>query len=149
LSASPLATVKSTLSLLIARANWSRPSVLILDGLDALCGVEMEHVDTTRTRLVAEMMVSLFGPGQSTNLILPGVVVIATAKGEADVNPLLGGKHLFGEKVSLAGLNKDGRREVSRPLPSDVHPASADVSLPFLRFCRGSSTASWTLLRSS
>ena len=71
----------------------------------------MEHVDTTRTRLVAEMIVSLFGPGP-TNAILPGVVVIATAKGEADVNSLLGTKHLFGEKVSLGGLNKEGRREV-------------------------------------
>ncbi|KAL7412756.1 P-loop containing nucleoside triphosphate hydrolase protein [Mrakia frigida] len=110
LSSSPIATIKSTLQLLIAKANWSRPSVMILDGLDGLCGPEMEHVDTTRTRLIAELLISLLGP--STNTFLPGVVVIATAKGEADVNPLLGGKHLFGEKVSLGGLAKEGRREV-------------------------------------
>ena len=128
LSLLPLATIHSTLSTLIARANYSRPSTIILDGLDALCGPEMEHVDTTRTRLIAEMLVSLFGPG-ARNGLKDGVVVIATAKGEAEVNPLLAGKHVFGDKVSLGGLDKEGRREVSRPGP----PCPSRLSARFNR----------------
>lgn len=37
-----IGTVKEKLKELVDRADWHRPSVLILDGLDALCPAEIE-----------------------------------------------------------------------------------------------------------
>lgn len=37
-----IGTVKEKLKEFVDRANWHRPSVLILDGLDALCAAEIE-----------------------------------------------------------------------------------------------------------
>ena len=42
LAASPVPAVKEELKRVIAKANWHRPSVLILDDLDILCSAELE-----------------------------------------------------------------------------------------------------------
>ncbi|CDZ96687.1 AAA-type ATPase [Phaffia rhodozyma] len=107
--------IKEEFIKLVRKANWLRPSCLVLDGLDALCGVELEHMDTTRPRQIAEFMVSILEPSSASSeggRLKDGVVVIATANSALDVHPLLSAKHVFSGRVGIHSLTKDERKEV-------------------------------------
>jgi hypothetical protein len=124
----------------IKDVNENRPSVLVLDGVENLAGVDMpvrcfspsrrrnapllknkfpsasvQNTDSSRTTQIAELLVSFLHPDGTT--FLPGTVVICTAKASSDIHPLLSGKHVFGCTIGLKGLGKEGRREVRSPNP--------------------------------
>lgn len=49
---------------------------------------------------MTEHLISLLSPASTSNVFQRGVVVIAVAKGTADLHPLLSTKHVFGERIT-------------------------------------------------
>lgn len=52
--------------------------------------------------------------------------MVAIAKGSADLHPLLATKHVFGERVAVGALDKDGRRDVSLINPRSHRQGDGD-----------------------
>jgi peroxin-1 len=106
-------TIKTLLNYWFRKAAWHRPAILILDNLEKLVGVEVEHADSFRTRHITELFVSLFSA--SARAAAPnsrGVVLLATAASAAALHPVVNGAHLFEEVVSVKAPNKGARKEV-------------------------------------
>ncbi|KAJ1024779.1 hypothetical protein NDA16_002819 [Ustilago loliicola] len=91
-------------------AAWKAPSLLILDNIDRIIPAEMEHVDSQRSRQLAEAFVARLRDCVKSF----GVFVIATAQGGSSVHSLLNSSHLWLDTVQLKPPGKEGRREVLR-----------------------------------
>ncbi|EJT96675.1 AAA-domain-containing protein [Dacryopinax primogenitus] len=89
-------------------AAWRRPSVLVLDNIDKTVMAEVEHVDPTRARTIAELFVSLLGPESRP----AGVAVLATCEGAHAVHNLLSESHLFGAVFTIPTPDMKSRQEI-------------------------------------
>ncbi|KAJ7188574.1 P-loop containing nucleoside triphosphate hydrolase protein [Mycena filopes] len=95
------------------KAAWHRPAVLILDNLEKIVGVEVEHADSFRTRQITELFIALYSA--SARFAAPnsrGIVLLATASSTAALHPLINGAHIFEEIVSVKAPNKSARKEI-------------------------------------
>ncbi|KAF7321379.1 putative peroxisomal biogenesis AAA ATPase pex1 [Mycena kentingensis (nom. inval.)] len=117
-STQPLPVVKALLAFWLEKAAWHRPSVLVLDNLEKLVGVEVEHTDSFRTRQIAEIFITLFSSSaRATHLNTRGVILIATAASPAALHPRLKRAHIFEESLSIPSPNKNARKEGSTLSP--------------------------------
>ncbi|KAJ1019075.1 hypothetical protein NDA18_006225 [Ustilago nuda] len=91
-------------------AAWKAPSLLILDNIDRIIPAEMEHVDSQRSRQLAEAFVARVRDCVKSF----GVFVIATAQGGSSVHGLLNSSHLWLDTVQLKPPGKEGRRQILR-----------------------------------
>ncbi|SNX86268.1 probable PEX1 - peroxisomal assembly protein -peroxin [Melanopsichium pennsylvanicum] len=89
-------------------AAWKAPSLLILDNIDRIIPAELEHVDSQRSRQLAEAFVSRV----RDTIKSFGVFIVATAQGGTSLNGLLNSSHLWLDEVKLKPPGKEGRREV-------------------------------------
>ncbi|KZV94281.1 AAA-domain-containing protein, partial [Exidia glandulosa HHB12029] len=108
---------------LLDRSRWSSPAVLVLDNLDVVVGAEVEHADSSRQRHLAELFLSLFKGSKG------GVAVIVTAKGTANLHPLLATSHLFGVHLGLKSPGREARREILATLISTHLSTSSHLEL--------------------
>lgn len=89
-------------------AAWKAPSLLILDNIDRIIPAEMEHVDSQRSRQLAEAFVARLRDCVKHF----GVFVIATAQGTTSVHSLLNSSHLWLDNLALKPPGKEGRRDI-------------------------------------
>lgn len=89
-------------------AAWKAPSLLILDNVDRIIPAEMEHVDSQRSRQLAEAFVARVRDCVKSF----GVFVVATAQGNTSIHGLLNSSHLWLDNLQLKPPGKEGRREI-------------------------------------
>lgn len=89
-------------------AAWKAPSLLVLDNVDRIIPAEMEHVDSQRSRQLAEAFVARIRDCVKSF----GVFVVATAQGSTSVHSLLNSSHLWLDNLQLKPPGKEGRREI-------------------------------------
>ncbi|KAF7362140.1 putative peroxisomal biogenesis AAA ATPase pex1 [Mycena venus] len=112
-AAQPVQMIKALLTHWAKKASWHRPAILILDNLEKLVGVEMEHADSFRTRHITEIFISLYSAAaRSAAPNSRGVVLLATASSTAALHPLVNGAHIFEDVVSVKAPNKNARKEI-------------------------------------
>ncbi|KAK9478227.1 P-loop containing nucleoside triphosphate hydrolase protein [Lipomyces japonicus] len=102
--------IKELMHRWIAEASWYAPSVLILEDLDKLIPEEVEHMDSTIARQLAELFT------QMTNLARQArnISVIATATSKESVHGLIISSHLIDEIVHLTTPDKTVRNQIMR-----------------------------------
>ncbi|KAJ7350362.1 P-loop containing nucleoside triphosphate hydrolase protein [Mycena albidolilacea] len=129
-AAQPVHTIKTLLNYWFRKAAWHRPAILILDNLEKLVGVEVEHADSFRTRHITELFVSLFSA--SARAAAPnsrGVVLLATAASAAALHPVVNGAHLFEEVVNVKAPNKGARKEILARIVHERLSAAREMQL--------------------
>ncbi|CBQ68793.1 probable PEX1-peroxisomal assembly protein-peroxin [Sporisorium reilianum SRZ2] len=89
-------------------AAWKAPSLLILDNIDRIIPAEMEHVDSQRSRQLAEAFVARVRDCVKSF----GVFVVATAQSSTSIHSLLNSSHLWLDNLQLKPPGKEGRREI-------------------------------------
>ncbi|KAJ7287329.1 P-loop containing nucleoside triphosphate hydrolase protein [Mycena rebaudengoi] len=112
-AAQPVPAVKALLGYWFKKAVWHWPAILILDNLDKLVGVELEHADSFRTRHITEIFLSLYS--SSARSVAPnsrGVILLATASSTATLHPLVNSAHIFAEVINVKSPNKNARKEI-------------------------------------
>ncbi|KAG9051589.1 Peroxisome biosynthesis protein pex1 [Tulasnella sp. UAMH 9824] len=118
-----VATMRNNFKTWLSVATWHRPTILVLDNLDRAVGPEVEHADSTRTKQIAEVFVSVFAPSRAP----AGVAILATCQSQSTLHPLLSSSHLFSSRLVLKAPNKDARRDILGRLIEDKL-ASSDMS---------------------
>ncbi|KAH9946561.1 AAA-domain-containing protein [Amylocystis lapponica] len=113
----PIPKIRQFLKYWMDKATWHRPCVLVLDNIEKLMGAELEHADSFRSRHIAELFLSVFGP--SSRSVAPnsnGVVLLAGAESQAALHPSLNSAHIFQEVVGLKPPRKDARKDIIEEL---------------------------------
>ncbi|KAJ3890822.1 P-loop containing nucleoside triphosphate hydrolase protein [Lentinula edodes] len=109
----PIPVVKLLFRYWLKTAIWHKPSILVLDNLHELLGIESEQSDSFRTRHVTELFLSMFSSSaRSASVNYRGIILLATAPSSAALHPLIGTAHVFEEVVNVTPPNKDARRDV-------------------------------------
>ncbi|KAJ3908233.1 P-loop containing nucleoside triphosphate hydrolase protein [Lentinula edodes] len=109
----PISVVKLLFRYWLKTAIWHKPSILVLDNLHELLGIESEQSDSFRTRHVTELFLSMFSSSaRSASVNYRGIILLATAPSSAALHPLIGTAHVFEEVVNVTPPNKDARRDV-------------------------------------
>lgn len=89
-------------------AAWKAPSLLILDNVDRIIPAELEHVDSQRSRQLAEAFVARVRDCVKNF----GVFVVATAQSNTSIHSLLNSSHLWLDNLQLKPPGKEGRRDI-------------------------------------
>ncbi|KAJ6495661.1 P-loop containing nucleoside triphosphate hydrolase protein [Mycena vitilis] len=129
-AAQPVQTIKALLGYWFKKAAWHRPAILILDNLEKLVGVELEHADSFRTRHITEIFISLYS--SSARSAAPnsrGVVLLATASSTAALHPLINGAHIFEDVVSVKSPNKNARKEILARIVQERLTVATDMQV--------------------
>ncbi|KAJ7647537.1 P-loop containing nucleoside triphosphate hydrolase protein [Roridomyces roridus] len=116
----PVSTVKALMEYWFKKAVWHRPAILILDNLDKLVGVELEHAESFRTRQITELFLALYS--KSCRAVVPnsrGLVLLATAVSSAALHPLVNRAHLFEDVVNVKAPSKSARKEILTRIVQD------------------------------
>ncbi|KIY53996.1 AAA-domain-containing protein [Fistulina hepatica ATCC 64428] len=109
----PVPQVKSLMQYWYDKARWHRPSILVLDNLDALISVELEHADSFRSRQLAAIFTAIFSSAaKSTSPDTRGMILLATASSSTSLHPILTQSHVFKATVHIRSLNRDSRKEI-------------------------------------
>lgn len=90
-------------------AAWHGPSLIFFDDLDRLIPAEVEHADSTRSRHLAELFVSM----ALTACQRHPIMMIATAQQQQSLHPALITHHIFSELNHLQPPGRDERKLVS------------------------------------
>ncbi|KAJ3522651.1 hypothetical protein NM688_g8845 [Phlebia brevispora] len=109
----PVPKVKALIKYWFDKAWWHKPTVVVLDNLDKLMSVELEHADSFRTRHITELFLIQFGSAE--RFAAPNaraIVLLASAESSATIHPRLNTAHLFKEVVHLKSPGKDARRDI-------------------------------------
>lgn len=104
-------------------AAWHGPSLIFFDDLDRLIPAEVEHADSTRSRHLAELFVSM----AMTACQRHPIMMMATAQQQQSLHPALITHHIFSE---LNHLQPPGRDE--RKLVKYIDTYKDDVNHDFL-----------------
>ncbi|KAK9245846.1 P-loop containing nucleoside triphosphate hydrolase protein [Lipomyces tetrasporus] len=100
--------IKDAIQKWFAEASWYSPSVVIFEDLDKLIPEEVEHMDSTRTRQLAEVFIQ----SAKATLDLRSASLLATASYKEGVHSLLVTSHIFDEWVHLKAPDKSIRKEI-------------------------------------
>jgi peroxin-1 len=95
-------------------AAWHSPCVMFFDDLDRLVPAEVEHADSTRTRHLAELFVSMARIACQRH----DIMLIATSQQQQSVHTALITHHIFSELCHLNPPNRDERKLVRFPKQS-------------------------------
>lgn len=90
-------------------AAWHGPSLIFFDDLDRLIPAEVEHADSTRSRHLAELFVSMAQIACQRHPIM----MMATAQQQQSLHPALITHHIFSELKHLQPPNRDERKLVN------------------------------------
>jgi peroxin-1 len=93
-------------------AHSNSGAILMLDNLDKVLIGEVENVDPTRARTMAECFVQVFSQNGTGNAI-----VLGTALSNTSLHKLLVEKHFWNETLSVKPPGKGERSDVSTRLP--------------------------------
>ncbi|KAF7969113.1 hypothetical protein HWV62_28272 [Athelia sp. TMB] len=117
----PVQTLKALFKYWWAVVAWHRPSVLVLDNVDKLMGVELEHADSFRTRHLTELFVALYSASaRSAAPNTRGIVVIGTAQSQAALHSLLSSAHVFSEIVGILARIVESRLDLANDIKPDL-----------------------------
>ncbi|CEP16460.1 hypothetical protein [Parasitella parasitica] len=108
-------------------AAWHGPSLLFFDDLDRLIPAEVEHADSTRSRHLAELFVSL----ALTACHRHPIMLMATAQQQQSLHPALITHHIFSELKHLQPPNRDERKLIMQAIMSHGPTVLAE-SLPHI-----------------
>ncbi|KAJ7745492.1 P-loop containing nucleoside triphosphate hydrolase protein [Mycena maculata] len=129
-AAQPVPAIKALLGYWFKKAAWHRPAVLILDNLEKLVGVEVEHADSFRTRHITEIFLALYSKSaRSVAANSRGVVLLATASSTAALHPLVNGAHIFEDVVNVTAPNKNARKEILARIVQERLGAAREMQL--------------------
>lgn len=113
-------------------------AVLMLDNLDKVLIAEVENVDPTRARTIAECFVQMMSASSdaSASSVAPSVV-LATASSSTSLHKLLMEKHVWSDSIAIKPPGKTERGEilahlVSRKATAKDSGLEADASLNFV-----------------
>ncbi|TFY82022.1 hypothetical protein EWM64_g1986 [Hericium alpestre] len=113
----PISTIQQQFRYWLDKALWHRPSVLLFDNMDKLLSAEVEHADSSRTRHLANLFVSLFSSmAHDISRDTTGVIMLATAESLAALHPLLNTLHVFKEVFHLRPPDRKARKEIMNHL---------------------------------
>lgn len=101
-------------------AAFAGGAVLMLDNLDKVLIAEVENVDPTRARTLAECFVqALLAPSSQAGFgPSPGTVILATANSSSSLHKLLAEKHAWSESIGIKPPGKSERAEILADLVS-------------------------------
>ncbi|KAJ7125012.1 P-loop containing nucleoside triphosphate hydrolase protein [Mycena epipterygia] len=129
-AALPVQTIKSLLGYWFRKTVWHRPAILILDNLEKLVGVELEHADSFRTRHITEIFLSLYSSAaRSVASNSRGVVLLATASSSAALHPLVNSAHIFEDVVNVKSPNKNARKEIMARIVQERLSVATDMQV--------------------
>ncbi|KAG8831700.1 Peroxisome biosynthesis protein pex1 [Serendipita sp. 399] len=110
-----LTGIKSLFSLLVRLALWHQPTLLILDNLHHLVGVETEHTESFRSTQIAELFKKFL-----QNLSCHPVGVLAIAEGIPSLHKAISTGHSFSKVVTIKPPNKDTRAEILQHIVNGI-----------------------------
>ncbi|KAI8639618.1 P-loop containing nucleoside triphosphate hydrolase protein [Parasitella parasitica] len=108
-------------------AAWHGPSLVFFDDLDRLIPAEVEHADSTRSRHIAELFVSM----AQTACQRHPIMLMATAQQQQSLHPALITHHIFSELKHLQPPNRDERKLIMQAIMSHG-PNVLTESLPHI-----------------
>ncbi|KAL7321939.1 Peroxisome biosynthesis protein pex1 [Mucor circinelloides] len=108
-------------------AAWHGPSLIFFDDLDRLIPAEVEHADSTRSRHLAELFVSMAQIACQRHRIM----MMATAQQQQSLHPALITHHIFSELKHLQPPNRDERKLIMQAIMSHG-PSVLTESLPHI-----------------
>ncbi|OAD07300.1 hypothetical protein MUCCIDRAFT_137986 [Mucor lusitanicus CBS 277.49] len=108
-------------------AAWHGPSLIFFDDLDRLIPAEVEHADSTRSRHLAELFVSMAQIACQRHPIM----MMATAQQQQSLHPALITHHIFSELKHLQPPNRDERKLIMQAIMSHG-PSVLTESLPHI-----------------
>ncbi|KAJ6603141.1 P-loop containing nucleoside triphosphate hydrolase protein [Mycena sp. CBHHK59/15] len=129
-AAQPVPMVKALLGYWFKKAAWHRPTILILDNLEKLVGVELEHADSFRTRHITEIFLSIYS--SSARSVAPnsrGIILVATASSTASLHPLVNSAHIFEDVINVKSPNKNARKEILARIVQERLKVARDMQL--------------------
>ncbi|KAK9237845.1 P-loop containing nucleoside triphosphate hydrolase protein [Lipomyces kononenkoae] len=100
--------IKEAIQKWFAEASWYSPSVVIFEDVDKLMPSEVEHMDSTRTRQLAEVFIQ----AAKATTELRSISLLATASSQEGVHNLLVISHIFDEVVHLKAPDKSVRKQI-------------------------------------
>ncbi|KAK9388271.1 P-loop containing nucleoside triphosphate hydrolase protein [Lipomyces mesembrius] len=100
--------VKDAIQKWFAEASWYSPSVVIFEDIDKLLPAEVEHMDSTRTRQLAEVFIQ----AAKTTTEFRSASLLATASSKEAVHSLLVTSHIFDEGFHLKAPDKSIRKQI-------------------------------------
>lgn len=106
--------LKEMLQKWLDQAAWHGPSLIFFDDLDRLIPAEVEHADSTRSRHLAELFVSMAQIACQRHPIM----MIATAQQQQSLHPALITHHIFSELKHLQPPNRDERKLIMQAIMS-------------------------------
>ncbi|KAL9538989.1 hypothetical protein MBANPS3_010537 [Mucor bainieri] len=108
-------------------AAWHGPSLIFFDDLDRLIPAEVEHADSTRSRHLAELFVSMAQIACQRHPIM----MMATAQQQQSLHPALITHHIFSELKHLQPPNRDERKLIMQAIMAHG-PSVLAESLPHI-----------------
>ncbi|KAJ3929049.1 MAG: P-loop containing nucleoside triphosphate hydrolase protein [Lentinula lateritia] len=125
----PIPVVKQLFRYWLETSIWHKPSILVLDNVHELLGLESEQSDSFRTRHITELFLSMFSSSaRSASLNYRGIILLATAPSSAALHPLIGTAHVFEKVVNVTPPNKDARRDILSKIMHDRLVAANDLA---------------------
>ncbi|THG97215.1 hypothetical protein EW026_g4735 [Hermanssonia centrifuga] len=124
----PVSRIKGLLKYWFTKASWHKPSVIVMDNLDKLMSVELEHAESFRTRHITELFLNLFG--SANRFAAPnarGILLLASAESTAAIHPRLNTAHVFREVIHLKPPGKDARRDILANI-AQTHIDASDLT---------------------
>ncbi|OBZ91846.1 Peroxisome biosynthesis protein PAS1 [Choanephora cucurbitarum] len=106
--------LKETIQRWFDEAAWHGPTLVFLDDLDRLIPAEVEHADSTRSRHLAELFVTMARLSSQRHPIL----LIATSQQQQSIHPALITHHIFSELRHLQPPNRDERKQIMQAIMS-------------------------------
>jgi peroxin-1 len=89
-------------------ATFHEPSLITLDELERLIPAELEHADSTRSRLIAEVFLHIARPA----IYRHQIVLVATTSSAESLHSVLMTGFIFRETVMLKAPDKEARRTI-------------------------------------
>ncbi|KAI8922094.1 P-loop containing nucleoside triphosphate hydrolase protein [Powellomyces hirtus] len=116
--------VKDILQETIYKAAWHSPSIVVFDDLDRLLPAEQEHADSSRSRQLTELFMSMMH--SATNHF--GIVLLATVQQRTSIHATLLTQHVFGELIHISPPGKQERQQILERMLQDTGLSNIKLS---------------------
>ncbi|KAI0796078.1 AAA-domain-containing protein [Abortiporus biennis] len=109
----PVSKIKSLFRFWYEKAQYHRPTVLVMDNMDKLMSVEQEHTDSFRARHITELFIHHYGSSFRTpQPNSKGIILLGSAESKQALHPTLSQCHAFLESIHLKPPTKEARKEI-------------------------------------
>ncbi|KAK9463650.1 P-loop containing nucleoside triphosphate hydrolase protein [Lipomyces oligophaga] len=103
-----IAIISETFQEWLLEAAWNSPSVLVLEHLDTLIPAEVEHIDSSRTRQLCEILIGI----AKSCLASHCVSLIVTSNSKESLHQQLIASHLIDQVIQLKAPDKNVRKDI-------------------------------------